>query len=225
MEKHPVFIYKKEHDLDARQGRWIGHMTKDVKKKNGLVDIFRVVFLSLVSLGIVTFRVLRISVYLHNFSFCIKIKAETRLELWLFFFNIFFQAKRSVCGTSCSVCLQRKPRDEMKALLCSHFFCKDCWCKQFEVLINNGIASGEPSRPLWQKLLRQLHYLSDSGRRVGDVQYGGGWGMCGGGWGMYVQICSYFHLSVCLHLSVIVIIIYTLQCISRFTEPISKVLH
>ncbi|PIK47465.1 putative E3 ubiquitin-protein ligase ARIH2 isoform X1 [Apostichopus japonicus] len=51
------------------------------------------------------------------------------------------QAKRSVCGTSCSVCLQRKPRDEMKALLCSHFFCKDCWCKQFEVLINNGIAS------------------------------------------------------------------------------------
>ena len=92
-------------------------------------------------LGLISFRMLGDNFLLNIGKLSQIFKEKYQWHSYISYVSL--QVKRSVCGTSCSVCLERKPPSEMKALLCSHFFCKECWSKQFEVLINNGIAAGE----------------------------------------------------------------------------------
>ncbi|XP_071809011.1 E3 ubiquitin-protein ligase ARIH2-like isoform X2 [Asterias amurensis] len=42
----------------------------------------------------------------------------------------------------CPVCIEDQSSDQIRALLCGHFFCKTCWSQHLNALINEGIATG-----------------------------------------------------------------------------------
>ena len=41
------------------------------------------------------------------------------------------------------MCIEEQSSDQIRALLCGHFFCKTCWSQHLNALINEGIATGE----------------------------------------------------------------------------------
>ncbi|XP_038054026.1 E3 ubiquitin-protein ligase ARIH2-like isoform X2 [Patiria miniata] len=42
----------------------------------------------------------------------------------------------------CPVCIEHQSKEQVRSLLCGHFFCKDCWTQHLVVLINEGTSTG-----------------------------------------------------------------------------------
>ncbi|XP_022081037.1 E3 ubiquitin-protein ligase ARIH2-like isoform X2 [Acanthaster planci] len=42
----------------------------------------------------------------------------------------------------CPVCIENQSKEQLRSLLCGHFFCKDCWSQHVVVLVNEGSSTG-----------------------------------------------------------------------------------